>query len=140
MKQVYSICFLYVVYMFSKGAVARGHRIIFLWEEQISTPPFEIYLGHVTHINKVFLLMLSTIYTFNSILFVLRKFRSLSGLQMKKKSSQKHYLDTHKRLIQEQSFLQHPISYIFSLKTWIFLTSISTFQFYSPRPCFRATF
>ena len=84
--------------------------------------------------------MLSTIYTFNSILFVLRKFRSLSGLQMKKKSSQKHYLDTHKRLIQEQSFLQHPISYIVSLKTWIFLTSFSTFQFYSPGACFHATF
>lgn len=34
-------------YMFSKGAVARGHRIIFLREEQISTLTFEIYLGHV---------------------------------------------------------------------------------------------
>ena len=42
-------------YTFSKGAVARGHRIIFLWEEHISTPPFEIYLGHVTYINKMFL-------------------------------------------------------------------------------------
>ena len=42
-------------YTFSKGAVARGHRIIFLWEEHISTPAFEIYLGQVTDINKMFL-------------------------------------------------------------------------------------
>ena len=44
-------------YMFSKGAVAGGHRIIFLWEEQISTPSFEINIGHLLtlYINKMFL-------------------------------------------------------------------------------------